>query len=127
MLRVCASVCCADHSVINIPCRSCQGRTRRVNSGHMYIIYDSRVVCIQKKKKEKKAWPVSLLYKSKEKDIRLYYQCVNSVSIERVEEETRASPRGWNETVSSNRVRSEKLSSDSFRVSKMNYGQWRNL
>lgn len=81
----------------------------------------------KKKKKEKKAWPVSLLYKSKEKDIRLYYQCVNSVSIERVEEETRASPRGWNETVSSNRVRSEKLSSDSFRVSKMNYGQWRNL
>lgn len=39
----------------------------------MYIIYDSRVVCKKKKKKEKKAWPVSLLYKSKEKDIRLYY------------------------------------------------------
>lgn len=128
MLRVCASVCCADHSVINIPCRSCQGRTRRVNSGHMYIIYDSRVVCIQKKKKRKKGLARESFVQEQGKGYTvILYQCVNSVSIERVEEETRASPRGWNETVSSNRVRSEKLSSDSFRVSKMNYGQWRNL
>lgn len=76
-VRVCASVC-ADYAVINIPCGWCQGRTRRVNSGHMYIIYDS--CCLY----TKKAWPVSLLYKSKEKDIIRYYQCVNSVSIERV-------------------------------------------
>lgn len=38
-------------------------------------VYNIRFACClyTKKKKEKKAWPVSLLYKSKEKDIRLYY------------------------------------------------------
>lgn len=71
-VRVCASVCCADYAVINIPCGWCQGRTRRpVNSGHMYIMYDS--CCLYTRKS------LARDYKSEEKDIR-YYQCVNSVS-----------------------------------------------
>ena len=107
-VRVCASVCCADYSVINIPCGWCQGRTRRVNSDHMYIMYDS--CCLYTKKK---AWPVSLLYKSKEKDIlRLYYQCVNSVTIERVKKRRVRHHVAGTKQFLQNRVRSEKLSSD---------------
>ena len=93
-------------------------------------VYNIRFACClyKKKKKRKKGLARESFVQEQGKGYTvILYQCVNSVSIERVEEETRASPRGWNETVSSNRVRSEKLSSDSFRVSKMNYGQWRNL